>query len=144
MLYANTMLFYIRDLNILRFLYSQGGSQNQSPPQICRVVSDSLQPHGLCSPWNSPGQNPGVGQPFPSPGNLPNPGIELRSLALQADSLPVEPQRKPKNTGVGSLSLLQQIFPNQVSNQGLLHCRQILYQLSYQESPQIPKDCIFN
>ena len=39
------------------------------------------------------------------------------------DSLPAEPQGKPKNTGVGSLSLLQQIIPNQESNQGLLHCR---------------------
>ena len=56
---------------------------------------DSLQPHGLYSPWNSPGQN----------------------------------------TGVGSLSLLQGIFPTQESNQGLLHCRWMLYQLSYQGSP---------
>ena len=38
----------------------------------------------------------------------------------------------PKNTRVGSLSLLQGIFPTQESNWGLLHCRQILYQLSYQ------------
>ena len=36
---------------------------------------------------------------------------------------------KPKNTGVGSLPLLQWIFPTQELNQGLLHCRQILYQL---------------
>ena len=34
-----------------------------------------------------------------------------RSPALQADSLPAEPPGKPKNTGVGSLSLLQGIFP---------------------------------
>ena len=34
---------------------------------------------------------------------------------------------------MGSLSLLQGIFPTQEWNQGLLHCRQILYQLSYQE-----------
>ena len=34
--------------------------------------------------------------------------------------------RKPKNTGVGSLSLLQRIFPTQESNWGLLHCRRIL------------------
>ena len=34
------------------------------------------------------------GQPFPSPGDLPNPGIEPRSLALQADSLPSEPPGK--------------------------------------------------
>ena len=36
-----------------------------------------------------------------------------------------------QNTGVGNLSLLQQIFPTQESNWGLLQCRQILYQLSY-------------
>ena len=51
---------------------------------------------------------------------------------MWADSLPAEPQVKPKNTGVGSLSLLQGIFPTQESNWGLLHCRQILYQLSHQ------------
>ena len=62
------------------------------------VTSDSLQPHALCSPWNSPGQN----------------------------------------TKVGSLSLLQGIFPTQGSNPGLLpHCRQILYQLSDKGSPRI-------
>ena len=54
-----------------------------------------------------------------------------RSSALQVDSLPVELPGKPKNTGVSRLSLLQQIFPTQESNQGLLHCRQILYQLNY-------------
>ena len=47
------------------------------------------------------------GLPFPSPGDLPNPGIEPASPTLQADSLSAEPQGKPKNTGVGSLSLLQ-------------------------------------
>ena len=52
-------------------------------------------------------------QPFPSPGNLPNPGFEPRSPALQEDSLPAEPQGKPKNMGVGDLSLLQWIFPTQ-------------------------------
>ena len=50
---------------------------------------------------------------FPSPGDLPNPGIEPRSAALQTDSLPAEPQGLPKNTGVGSLPLLQQVFPTQ-------------------------------
>ena len=57
-------------------------------------MSNSLGPHGLYCPWNSPGQN----------------------------------------AGVGSLSLLQGIFPTQESNQGLLHCRWILYQLSCQGS----------
>ena len=73
---------------------------------------------------------------FPSPGDLPYPGIEPRSPALQADSLPAEPPGKPKNTGVGSLSLLQGIFTTQESDQGLLHCRWILYQLSYLRSPK--------
>ena len=74
----------------------------------------------------------------PSPGDLPNPGIELRSPTLQADSLPsesaYEPPGKPMNTGVGSLTLLQGIFPYQGLNSGLPHCRQILYCLSHQGS----------
>ena len=56
------------------------------------VVSDSLRPHGLYSPWNSPGQNTGVGTHSLSPGDIPNPGIEPRSPILQADSLPAKPQ----------------------------------------------------
>ena len=40
-----------------------------------------------------------------------------------------------QNTGVGSLSLLQVIFPTQGSNPGLPHCRRILYQLSFKGSP---------
>ena len=62
---------------------------------------------------------------FPTQGS--NPGLAMREV-----SLPAEPPGKPKNTGVGSLPLLQQIFPTQELNWGLLHCRLILYQLSYQ------------
>ena len=40
------------------------------------------------------------------PKGFPDPGIELGSPALQAESLPAELQEKPKNTGVGSLALL--------------------------------------
>ena len=58
--------------------------------------------------------------------------IKPRSPTMQADSFPAEPQGKPKNIGVGSLSLLQQIFLTQELNWGPLHGRQILYQLSYQ------------
>ena len=76
------------------------------------------------------------GQPFPSPGDLPKPGIKPRSPTLQVDSLPAEPQGKPKNTGVGTLPLLQPIFPTQESNQGLLHCRWILYQLATREAQE--------
>ena len=57
--------------------------------------SDSLRPHGLYNPQNSPGQN----------------------------------------IGVGSLSLLQGIFPTQGSNPSLPHCRRVLYQLSHKGSP---------
>ena len=75
------------------------------------------------------------GLPCPSPEDFPNPEIEPRSPAWQERSLPSEPPGMPKNTGVGSSSLLQGIFLTQKSNQSLLHCRQILYQLSYQGSP---------
>ena len=71
---------------------------------------------------------------FPSSGDLSNPGTEPRSPALQADSLPVEPPGKPKNTGMGSLSVFQGNFLTQELDQGLLHCRWILYQLSYHGS----------
>ena len=51
-----------------------------------------------------------------------------------------------QNTGVGSLSLLQGIFPTKGLNRGLLHCRLILYQLSYQGSPRILEwvACLFS
>ena len=62
------------------------------------VVFDSLGPHGL----EFSGPECWSGYSFPSPGALPNPGIEPRSPALQVDSLPAEPQGKPKNTRVGS------------------------------------------
>jgi len=67
-----------------------------------------------------------------SPGDLPNAGIKLRSPALQANSLPSEPPGKSKNTGV--VSLLQGIILTQQSDQSLLPCQLILYQLSYQGS----------
>ena len=69
--------------------------------------------------------------PSPPPKDLTKPGIEPRPPALWVDSLPAEAPGKPKNTGVGSQSLLQGNFPIQKSNWGLLHCKGILYQLSY-------------
>ena len=54
------------------------------------ITSASWRPSGQYSPWNSSSQN----MAFPSPGDHPNPGIEPRSPALQADSLPPEPQGK--------------------------------------------------
>ena len=110
----------------------------------CAVLSSSFM-FNSATPWNAARLVPLSVEilqakywsvlPCPPPGNLPNRVMELRSLALQADSLPSEPPGKPKNTGLGSLSLFQGIFLTQESNRGLLHCRQILYQLSYQGSP---------
>ena len=107
------------------------------------VVSDFLQPHGLqparlLYPWGFFRQEYWSELPCPPLGDCPNPGIKPRSPTLQIDSLPAEPPGKPKNTGVGCLSLLQGIFPIQELNQNLPHCRQILYQLSYQGSPWTP------
>ena len=77
------------------------------------------------SPWNSPGQNTGMGSFSLLQGNLPNPGIEPRSPAFQADSLPAEPQAKPKNTEVGIP------YPGDLPNPGI--------QLG---SPALQVDCL--
>ena len=74
---------------------------------------------------------------MPSSRGSSQPGVETRSPTVQEDSLSSQTPGKPKNTGVGSLSLLQGIFPTQELNQGLLHCRRILYQLIYEGSPYI-------
>ena len=117
---------------------SPGASENES--ESLSLVSDSLQPMDCNQPGffvhgNFPGKNTGVGSHSLRQGDLPNPGIKLRSSALQAESLPSELPGKPTNTGVGSLSLLQGIFLTQELNQSFLHCRHILYQLSYQGKP---------
>ena len=106
--------------------------------ESCSVVSDSAAPWTVQSVGFSRPES-WRGWPFPSPGDLPNPGMEPRLPTLQEGSSPAEPPGKTKNTGVGSLSLLQLIFPTQESNWGLPHCRQILYQLSYQGSPGLLK-----
>ena len=66
---------------------------------------------------------------FPFSKGSSQPMDRTQVSTLQVDSLPAEP--KPKNAGVGSLFLLQQIFLTQESTRGL---RWILYQLSYQGS----------
>ena len=103
---------------------------SQSCPTLCDPMDCS--PPGSSVHGDSLGKNTGVGLPCPPPGDLPNPGIKPRSPALQVS----EPPGKLKNTGVGSLSLPQGIFPTQKSNQGLPHCQQILYQLSYRGRPE--------
>ena len=116
------------ELQSIELQSKEGESESHS------VVSNSLGPYGLLQSMVFSRLEYWSGYPFSSPGNLLNPGIECRSLTLQADSLPAEPQEKSKNTGVGSLSLLQGILPTQEFNWGLPHCRWILHQLSYQGS----------
>ena len=111
------------------------------------VVSDSLQSHELYSPPSR--QEYWSGLPFPFPGGSSQPRNQTRVSSIagrfctvwvtrsptwQVDSLLSEPSGKSMNTGVGSLSLLQGIVLTQELNWGLLRCKQILYQLCYQES----------
>ena len=102
--------------------------------ESCSVVSDSLRPHGLYCPWNSPGQNTGVGSLSLLRGSS-QPRDRTQVSCITSGFFTSWAQGKPKTTGVDSLSLLQQTFPTQESNQGLQHCRWILYQLSYEGSP---------
>ena len=111
------------------------GSMNNylgsSESEICSVLSDSLHPHGLYSPWNLQVRIlEWVAFPFSRGSSQTRNRTQVSCIA--ADSLPTEPQGKPKNTGVGSLSLLQWIFLTQESIWCLLQCRQFLYQLSYE------------
>ena len=76
--------------------------------------------------------------------HLSHQGIPSGIPALKADSLPAKPQGTPKNTGVGSLSLLQTIFQTQELNWCLLHCRWILYQLSYLDTKLAWKVKLYN
>ena len=75
---------------------SKGKRESESHSVVSNYTTrDHVTPWTMqSSPWNSPGQNSGGG--FPPPGNLPNPGIEPRSPAFEADSLPAEPPGKPK------------------------------------------------
>ena len=117
-------------------LFPQIGSEGKESEKKVKVTRSCLTLCDLidCTVHGTPRPEYGSGELFPLLGDLPNPGIEPRSPALQVDSLPAEPQGKPKNTGVGSLSLLQGIFLTQELNRGLLYCR-ILDYLSYQGSP---------
>ena len=105
----------------------------QSCPTVSNPVKSS--PPGSFVRGDSPGKNTGVGCHALLQGDLPKPGIERRPPTFRVDSLLSEPPGKPKNTGLGSPSFLQRIFPTQELNQGLLHCGQILCQLIYGGSP---------
>ena len=97
MLALSNNLWLLWELHKMIHLVKELPNVKESESESCSVMSDSLQPHALHSPWNSPGQN----------------------------------------TGVGSFSLFQGIFPTQGWNPCLPHCRQSLYQLSHKGSPSI-------
>ena len=65
----------------------------QSCPTLCNPMNCS--PPGSSVHGDSPGKNAGVGCQALLQGNLPDPGVEPRSLVLQADSLPSETPGKP-------------------------------------------------
>ena len=105
--------------------------------ESCSVVSDSLQSYGLYSPWDSPGQNTGVGCHPLLQGDLPNPRIEPRSPALQEDSLPTEPQGKPKNTVMGCQTLLKRSsWPRDQTHLSYVSCT--LGRFFTMEPPAVP------
>ena len=89
------------------------------------VMSDSLRPSGTIQSMEFSSPEYWNGQSFPFPGESSQPKDQNQVFCI-AYSLPAELPRKPKNTGVGNLSLLQWIFPTQEPNCGLLHCRRIL------------------
>ena len=92
---------------------------------------DSLWPHRL--------QHTRLLCPPLSPGKW----MKVAQSCLTATPWTIQSMNSPgQNTGVGSLSLLQRIFPIQGLNPGLLHCRQILYQLSHKGSPLSPRVCL--
>ena len=102
--------------------------------ESCSVMSNSLWPHGLYSPWNSPGQNTGVGSLsllqwiVPTQGS--NPGLPhcrriLCQLNYKGSPRILKWVDYPFSSGSS--------WPRKL-NQGLLHCRRILYQLSYRGS----------
>ena len=107
--------------------------------QLCLTLCDPMDCSLPGSPFreDSPGKNTGVG----CHALLQGPSQPRDSTCASCDScitggfFTVKPPGKPKNTRVGSLSLSQGIFPSQESNRGLLHCRWILYHLSYERSP---------
>ena len=103
----------------------------QTMVEIMKIMATSFKRSHVCTAALS-APDPTTGHRWPTP--LPEtPGYSRASLGQS----PVSPWNSPgQNTGVDSLSLLQGIFPIQGSNPGLLHCGQILYQLSYQGSPR--------
>ena len=124
-----TLLFW----NILRIKLMIKSVTDESESHS--VMSDSLWPCRLYSPWNSPGQNTGMGSLSILQGMSPTQRSNPALLPCRWILYQLSHKGSLRIMGVGRLSLLQGISATQESNKGLLTCRQILYQLSYQGSP---------
>ena len=109
-----------------------------------QVMSDSLQSHGLHSPWNSPGQNTGVGSFSLLQGIFPTQGSNLGLPHCRCILYQLSHEGGPRILEWVAYPLLQRIFLTQESNWGLLRCRRILYQLSYQGSPEVRDSLLQN
>ena len=98
--------------------------------QLCPTLCDTMDCHGIIQirilEWVA----------FPLSWGSSHPRDWTQASHIAGGFFPSWAQGKPNNSGVGSLSLLQKIFPTQECNWDLLHYRQILYQLSYQGSLQ--------
>ena len=115
-------------------------SEKKGESESLSVTSDSLGPHGLYSPWNSPGQNTGVGILSLLQGIFPTQGLNPGLPHCKQILYQLSHKGKPRRLEWVALSLLQGIFPTQELNRGLLHCRQMLYQLSDELSSVIHQD----
>ena len=89
-----------RILEWVAFNFSRGSSQSRYWTQVSRIAG------GFFTSWTTrEAQEHWSGYPIRSPGDLPNPGIEPRSPALQADSLPSEPPGKPCSVTIMSVTV---------------------------------------
>ena len=99
--------------------------------------------------WELEGWLSGIGRVKPAYVSIPHSKSKWRespsvvSNSLWPHGLHSSWNSPGRNTGVNSLSCLQGIFPSQELNPSLLHCRQILYQLSHKGSPRILKWVVY-
>ena len=112
-------------------LFKVIGSESRS------VVSDSLRPHGLYSPWNSPDQNTGVTSLSLLQGLFPSQGLNPGDPHFRRILYHLSHKGNPRRPGWVAYPFSREIFLTQELNQGRLHCRRILNQLSYQGSPSL-------
>ena len=122
-------IFQARVLEWVAISLSRGSSQPRDWIRISRIV-------GRCF-TEPPGKPQWCGK---KKKKVPSDGSEVKVTQLYpalCDPMDNAWNSLGQNTGVGSLSLLQGIFPIQGSNPGLLHCRWILYQLSHSGNPQM-------